>query len=104
MNIVQREMEDINKNQMQILETKKYNVWNKKYLLKGINNRLVSEKEKVRDLADIVMETIQTKAQRKKKTEKSEQRLSDLQGHFKWSEPFIVGVWEEEVREWQKKY
>lgn len=46
--------------------------------LKGISYRLHFVEEKIGELEDITIETIQTKAKGGKTTEKYEERLSDL--------------------------
>lgn len=69
--------------------------------LEGIHSRLQSTEEWISELEEREMEI--TEAEQKRKKERNEDRLRDLQDNIRHTNTYDVGAWKEK-REGQKTY
>ena len=72
---VNKEIENLKRNQEEILELKKCNIENEKFI-EGFKGRFEQAEERIRELQDRIKEII--KAEKQKKPEESEQSLRDV--------------------------
>ena len=72
---IDKEIENLKRNQEKILELKKCNIENEKFI-EGFKGRFEQAEERIRELQDRIKEII--KAEKQKKPEESEQSLRDV--------------------------
>ena len=72
---INKEIENLKRNQEEILELKKCNLENEKFI-EGFKGRFEQAEKRIRDLQDRIKEII--KAETRKKAEESEQSLRDV--------------------------